>query len=288
MQNFSVSEGVVTGAEQIEALPFKNKDIQPRYILLHYTGGGSLDSSIKYLRKKGYSYQLLVDRDGHVVQGTPLTKRASHAGYSNWKGLDSLNDFSIGISLANLGYLDKYGTKYYRTNSHGDPSTAIFDQSEVTKARHWNGHNGSTAKGWEPYTEAQYRAVNELCEVLLDTYPSLVDVISHEEVAIGRKPDPGMAFDWKNVRNVFLNRQLDLGPEFRVNVGREDTLNVRKGPNGSWGISNKLSNESSVHIRSYAYVYKNGTPVKSSWASVALKGDMQHYGFVQSKHLRAV
>lgn len=285
MNNFSVLGGKLLGAEQIPYLSFRNTDIQPFYIAIHYTGGGSLQSTISYLREKGYSYQLLVDRDGSVTQGTPLTKRASHAGYSNWKGRDSLNDFSIGISLANLGYLDKHGNKYYRTNSHGDPSTPIFDGSEVDKARHWNGHNGSGVKGWERYTAAQYQTLYELCETLMSAYPSIVDAISHEEIAIGRKPDPGMAFKWEELHARFPNRYSDLGPVYSVTVPPGDKLHVRNGADGKSGVKDKLPNGTKVQLRSFAYAYRNGTPEKAVWASISKIGQMEHYGFVHSGYL---
>jgi len=285
LASFSISDGILNGAKQIPHLPFRNTQINPIYIAIHYTGGSSLQSSIKYLRDVGYSYQILVDRDGNATQGTPLAKRASHAGYSNWKGRDSLNDFSIGISLANLGYLDRNGNKYYRTNSHGDPTTPIFDESEVIKARHWNGHNGSTVKGWEPYTTAQYDTLKELCAVLRAEYPSIIDIMSHEEIAVGRKPDPGMAFKWNDLYPLFPNRQNDLGPTYEVRVPPGDNLHVRKGPNGSWGVKDRLANGTRVHLRSFAYKYQGRTPVKSVWASISLIGEMGHHGFVHSGFL---
>ncbi len=288
MTNFKVSGDDLLGAKKVPWLPFRDVTIKPKYIVVHYTGGSSVASSINYLRKVGFSYHLLIDRDGAVVQGAPLAKRASHAGYSNWKGLDSLNNHSIGISLANLGYLDRHGTKFYRTNSHGDKTTNTFDDSEVVASRHWNGHNGSTVVGWERYTEKQYESLKLVCSALIDAFPNIVDAIGHDEIAIGRKPDPGVAFEWANISSLFSNRLTDLGPVYEVNVGGNDKLNVRKGPNGTWGVSDKLAPGTRVHLRSFAYTYWNGKPRKSNWASIALDGSMSHYGFVSSKYLTKI
>lgn len=52
--------------------------------------------SIKELQ---VSAHLLIERTGRVVQFVPLTKRAWHAGVSNFKGIENCNDFSIGIEL---------------------------------------------------------------------------------------------------------------------------------------------------------------------------------------------
>lgn len=45
------------------------------------------------------SAHCLIRRDGQVVQYVPFTKRAWHAGLSNYQGRDKCNDFSIGIEL---------------------------------------------------------------------------------------------------------------------------------------------------------------------------------------------
>ena len=42
---------------------------------------------------------LLIRRDGELVQYVPLSKRAWHAGQSEFQGRSSCNDFSIGIEL---------------------------------------------------------------------------------------------------------------------------------------------------------------------------------------------
>ncbi len=49
-----------------------------------------------------------------------------------------------------------------------------------------------------PYTEGQYRALVRLTRLLLETYPRLSPerIVGHNEVAPGRKTDPGQSFDW--------------------------------------------------------------------------------------------
>ena len=49
-----------------------------------------------------------------------------------------------------------------------------------------------------PYTEAQYEALTRLTRVLLEAYPRLSPdaIAGHNEVAPGRKTDPGRSFDW--------------------------------------------------------------------------------------------
>ncbi len=45
------------------------------------------------------SAHLLIDRNGEITQFVPFSKRAWHAGASNYNGRERCNDFSIGIEL---------------------------------------------------------------------------------------------------------------------------------------------------------------------------------------------
>ena len=50
-----------------------------------------------------------------------------------------------------------------------------------------------------PFAEAQYAALEGLLGVLRAAYP-IAGVAGHDEIAPGRKTDPGPYFDWKRVR----------------------------------------------------------------------------------------
>lgn len=45
------------------------------------------------------SAHFLVRRDGQVIQFVDTGKRAWHAGVSNWRGREKVNDFSVGIEM---------------------------------------------------------------------------------------------------------------------------------------------------------------------------------------------
>lgn len=45
------------------------------------------------------------------------------------------------------------------------------------------------------YSDAQYAALREVIAALTDAFPNIIDAVGHDEIAIGRKPDPGPAFE---------------------------------------------------------------------------------------------
>jgi AmpD protein len=51
-----------------------------------------------------------------------------------------------------------------------------------------------------PYLEAQYLQLARLVAALRCRYP-IADVVGHEDIAPGRKSDPGSAFDWAHLRD---------------------------------------------------------------------------------------
>lgn len=50
------------------------------------------------------------------------------------------------------------------------------------------------------YTSVQYQRLARLCAALMDAYPAITParIVGHNDVAPGRKTDPGSAFDWKH------------------------------------------------------------------------------------------
>lgn len=52
-----------------------------------------------------------------------------------------------------------------------------------------------------PYTKAQYAALVPILQALLRRYPRLArdTIVGHQEIAPGRKTDPGVMFDWSLV-----------------------------------------------------------------------------------------
>ncbi|MGB1091244.1 MAG: 1,6-anhydro-N-acetylmuramyl-L-alanine amidase AmpD [Oceanobacter sp.] len=60
-----------------------------------------------------------------------------------------------------------------------------------------------------PYTADQYQALHRVTLALLDAYPqlSIGRITGHEQIAPGRKTDPGPAFDWDGYLGLLKARQ---------------------------------------------------------------------------------
>lgn len=57
-----------------------------------------------------------------------------------------------------------------------------------------------------PYADVQYARLAGAIHALKKAYPTLTAVAGHEDIAPGRKTDPGPAFDWGR-----LARELEMG-----------------------------------------------------------------------------
>jgi len=53
-----------------------------------------------------------------------------------------------------------------------------------------------------PFTDAQYEALKKLTDFIISCYPriTLGRIVGHNDIAPGRKTDPGEAFDWARYR----------------------------------------------------------------------------------------
>jgi len=135
---------------------------RPDMILLHYTGMQDAQSALELLCARGsnVSAHYFVFEDGRIVQMVPESRRAWHAGKSEWAGETDINSCSIGIEIANPGH------------DHGYPD----------------------------FPARQIAAVTALCRSIQtrNTIPA-VRVLAHSDVAPARKQDPGEKFPWRTL-----------------------------------------------------------------------------------------
>jgi AmpD protein len=59
----------------------------------------------------------------------------------------------------------------------------------------------------EPYTDQQYACLGQVTQCLMAEYPALTAkrIRGHNDIAPGRKTDPGTAFDWLRFTGLLLN-----------------------------------------------------------------------------------
>ena len=131
-------------------------------LILHYTGMPTGRAALDRLRspEAKVSAHYLVEEDGTVFRLVPEHRRAWHAGVSQWRGHQTLNDRSIGIEIVNPGH-------------------------------EW---------GFRDYPVLQLAAVCDLCLEILSRHPiPQCNVVGHSDVAPDRKQDPGEKFDWEGL-----------------------------------------------------------------------------------------
>lgn len=171
--------------------PNQGGTITPTVIVLHYTASGGADGQgdADYLSRASAraSAHIVVGRNGSIDQIVPFNKKAWHAGVSSYKGRKNVNDFSIGIEIDNWGWLK---------NGKSHSGQVVPEQYRFSGTR--SGHTQ-----WEAYREEQLQAVREVIQAICDTYP-ITDIVGHEDIAPGRKQDPGPALE------KFMNEMKDI------------------------------------------------------------------------------
>lgn len=187
------------------------KENLPDTIIIHYTAGESTDIAVKVLKnpKIKASAHMVVGLEGEVVQLADLNVVTWHAGKSAFKlpsgYRKSFNRYSIGIEISNPGYLyknpkgDGYLTWYDKRYQDKGKQVTPIPEDKVFKGKHRNYPNSPRLDTWYKYPDVQLKKVWEICEAIKKEYP-IKYILGHEEIAPGRKSDPGPAFPLEKLR----------------------------------------------------------------------------------------
>ncbi len=211
-----------------QASPNKGGALQPRWLVMHYTAGGGAEGSIRWLVDPlaKASAHLVIGRDGGITQLVPFNVVAWHAGASSWQGVSGLNQYSIGIELDNVGRLEHIAGKWV------SPLKIVVPDDQVRVANHKNDAPGTPPSGWQTYTPEQIDAAFRVAQVLIAQY-ELQDLIGHDDIAPGRKNDPGPDFPMASLRGRLYGRQSDADLPVLISAA---ALNVRAGPGAEHAI----------------------------------------------------
>ena len=94
-----------------------------------FTGKLDWDAHPYYQGMRGLrvSAHFYLRRDGELIQFVPTTKRAWHAGASNWQGWERCNDYSIGVELEGTDSVPYTEAQYARLQQLVAALAAAYD-----------------------------------------------------------------------------------------------------------------------------------------------------------------
>jgi len=210
--------------------PMEGKEA-PKYIIMHYTTGTKLESTINHFTNAdpGVATHLVIGRDGRVIQFVPFHLSAHHAGYSWWEKDKYLNNLSIGIELDNAGKLDRdNSTGLYL--SQGD---VPIPEVSFKFAEHWR--NKKKTYAWEDFPPVQIAVAKKIVKALIKRYPSIKEILGHDQVNLLNREDPGPLFlmeDWRQelfgrrsprIKTFYLAKETHLISNYNGGLPNEST-----------------------------------------------------------------
>lgn len=288
----------ITEKHTVDGIPFKLSPNhgshfsagQPDAIIIHYTAGLSAESSASWLCNPASkaSAHVVIGRSGSITQIVPFNTVAWHAGKSSFGGRSGYNQFSIGIELDNPGRLS-------RTEGGGFLGLGrSFPADEVIQAVH---RNESSPSYWLSYPDAQIAAAFNLCQALCEKYKNIHEILGHEEIAPGRKSDPGPAFPLDHFRSRLIDRDRSedgaaqpapksvpsLGTEgalvTRLGIVTASKLNIRSAPSVTAAlVARPLSRGTVINLL-------GGQPA-SGWLRASVRDQQGISGWVKADYVR--
>lgn len=214
---------------------------KPTLLVMHFTasGGDGPEGDRKYFmtEKAKASAHIVVGRNGVVEQVVAFNVRAWHAGKSIWRGVPNCNDYSIGIEIDNWGAVTRNEDGKFRSWT-GE----IVPPARVAQMRH---KAEAHPRYWETYNEKQLAAVTEVTRAILDAYPSIREIVGHDDIAPGRKADPGPAFPMSRFTGLADGR-ADKKVERRKVIA--SILNVRSGAGTQYEMVGQISSGAEVDV----------------------------------------
>lgn len=164
----------------------KSQNSRVEYLVLHYTSANN-ERSLKILSENNVSSHYLVTNSTppRIYQLVDESRRAWHAGVSEWYGRSDLNSGSIGVEIVNRG------------------------------------REGDT---WEPYPAEQILTVAALLKDIIGRHQiKPPNVIGHSDIAPQRKIDPGPLFPWRQLAQAGIGRwyKEDVAAQHRSDFLRQ-------------------------------------------------------------------
>lgn len=140
--------------------PKKRKSSNVKFIIFHYTGMKKEIDAINKLtnEESKVSSHYFIKKNGEILTLVPDLYISWHAGISNWKKFKSINKYSIGIEISNMGHDYKYNN----------------------------------------FNKKQIKSIVRLSNFLIRKYKIKSKfILGHSDISPDRKIDPGEKFPWK-------------------------------------------------------------------------------------------
>ncbi|MEM6311253.1 MAG: N-acetylmuramoyl-L-alanine amidase [Pseudomonadota bacterium] len=217
---------------------------KPRFLVIHYTAGGSLSGAVEWFRNPDAkaSAHLNIGQDGAIVQMQTFDKICWHAGKSRWRNVKGLNSHSVGIEVVNWGLLKKSGSGGWLSHTNKP-----VPNDRVIMAPHKNSPGAD--QGWEAFEHEQYMATVAAAQALVAEYGILPgDLVGHDDISPLRKVDPGPAWDMEKFRALVFGRDQDEWDDLLYKVNSNTGLNMRSGPGTEHEIIKNLADGTVVHV----------------------------------------
>ena len=274
MTGLKITDHVLEG-ENVEIVPCdKDSGIFnsgfPDTVVIHYTAAGSISSAVRTLTDPQVkaSAHLVIGREGEIMQLVPFNKIAWHAGKSEYQGRKGMNHYSIGIELDNAGRLSRLEGEYVSWFGRKYLSTHVMAATHKNESK--NGY-------WHLYSEEQIDCVQRVCELLRDRY-EINTIVGHDDIAPGRKTDPGPAFPLDKLRQRVLetDRQSDedgvqggeegMSPAKQHAIVTASALNIRSTPSASGDlVMDPLPQGTDLQVIGEKHGWLKVNVVKTGW-----------------------
>lgn len=255
----------------------------PKYIIMHYTTGTKLESTINHFTNAdpGVATHIVIGRDGRVIQFVPFNLSAHHAGFSWWEMDNNLNTLSIGIELDNAGKLDREESTG-KFLSQGD--VPIPEGSFKFRA-HWR--NKKRKPAWEVFPPVQLAVARRIVKALIKRYPTIQEILGHDQVNLLNREDPGPLFPMADWRQELFGRRQARSQTFYLSKQTHLISNFGGGlPNETTKLLGILPHDSEVIVLS------KDPDLEASWTKIKVKQPKQaqalknQIGWVKTNSLR--
>ena len=161
----------------------KEEEQNIKGIVLHYSVSSNANVIEDLFYSRGVSSHYDVDFDGEIFEFVDPKYVAFHSGKSAWNGITALNRFFLGIEQDMWGYYESAREKRYDYEKFGEPVQLPGDDRK-----------------WFKFSDKQIESTGQLIFALQQEYkiPGRF-VVTHSDVAIGRKSDLGPMFPYKEI-----------------------------------------------------------------------------------------